>query len=128
MFRDLQVSKDISLAPPFAQGSGENYDDDVAGLFIGQARLDAWSSENRISLESDIMTLLGDGRAFKLRPAVRFIKLSGPGVDVHGLVGKVKTNSAVITVLGGEIYLESVVLGEVAYDVQSGFLGEPIGQ
>jgi hypothetical protein len=98
----------------------------VAGLFIGHNRLQAWQSENRISLDSDIMTLLGDGRAFRLRPAVRFVKLAGPGVDTHGLVGKVKTTTAV-TVLGGEIFQESVILGEVAYDVQTGFLGEPTG-
>jgi len=97
----------------------------MARLFISQGRLDAWSLEDRVKIDTDIMTLQGDGRSFRLRPAGRFMKVSGAGADPHGLVGKVKTLEDV-TRLGGEQFMESVLLGETAYDVQTGFVGEPL--
>ena len=97
----------------------------MARLFISQGRLDAWSLEERVKIDADVMTLAGDGRSFRLRPALRFMKVSGAGADPNGLVGKVKTIEDV-TRQGGEQFMESVILGETAYDVQSGFLGEPL--
>ncbi len=97
----------------------------MARLFISQGRLDAWSAEDRVRIDADIMTLAGDGRSFKLRPAIRFLKVSGGGgPDPHHLVGRVKLLDDVAR-LGGEQFMESVIVGETAYDVQSGFLGEP---
>ncbi len=97
----------------------------VARLFISQGRLDAWSAEDRVRIRDDIMTLSGDGRSFRLRPAVRFLKVAGNGVDPHQLIGRVKLVDD-LSQLGGEQFMESVIVGEVAYDVQSGFLGEPV--
>jgi hypothetical protein len=100
----------------------------VARLFISQGRLDAWSSEERVKVEADVMTLARDGRAFRLRPALRFLRVAAPGGggdDPHGLVGRVKLLEDVAR-LGGEPFMESVILGETAYDVQSGFVGEPV--
>src|SRR5688572_25540597 len=97
----------------------------MARLFISQGRLDTWSAEDRVKVEGDVMTLAGDSRFFRLKPAVRFVKVSG-GDDVHKLLGKVKSVEAVEK-LGGEQYMESVLLGDTAYDVQSGFIGEPQG-
>lgn len=97
----------------------------MARLFISQNRLDNWSVEDRIKVDGDLMTLVGDGRSFKIKPAVRFMKVSGEGADPHGLLGKVKTIDA-LTKLGGEHYMDSVILGDTAYDVQTGFIGEPV--
>ena len=98
----------------------------MARLFISQGRLDAWSSEERVRVEADLMTLSRDGRAFRLRPALRFLRISGgSGADPNGLVGRVKLLDDV-TRLGGEQFMESVILGETAYDVQSGYVGEPV--
>jgi hypothetical protein len=97
----------------------------MARLFISQGRLDAWALEERVKIDADVMTLAGDGRSFRLRTAVRFLKVSGDGADPNGLVGKVKSLDDVSS-LGGEQFMESVLLGETAYDVQSGFLGEPL--
>lgn len=100
----------------------------VARLFISQGRLDAWSSEDRVKLDADVMTLSGDGRAFRLRPAIRFLRVSGQtaqGTDPHQLVGRVKLLDDLIR-LGGEQFMESVIVGDTAYDIQSGFLGEPL--
>ena len=79
-------------------------------------------------IEADLMTLARDGRAFRLRPALRFLRVVGSGdgeADPNGLVGRVKLVDDVVR-LGGEQFMESVILGETAYDVQPGFLGEPI--
>jgi hypothetical protein len=104
----------------------------VARLFISQGRLDAWSSEDRVRLESNVMTLAGDGRSFRLRPAVRFLRVSGqtdpnPAGDPHELVGRVKLVDD-LDRLGGEQFMESVIVGDTAYDVQSGFVGEPMAR
>jgi hypothetical protein len=96
----------------------------VARLFISQGRLDSWSAEDRVRLDNDLMTLNGDGRAFRLRPAIRFLKVSGDGQDAHQLVGRVKLLDDLAR-LGAEQFMESVIVGETAYDIQSGYLGEP---
>lgn len=97
----------------------------MARLFISQERMDSWTVEDRIKVDGDTMTLQGDGRAFKIVPAVRFMKVAGGDADVHELVGKVKTVEVVVK-QGGEHYHDSVILGDVAYDVQNGFMGTPI--
>jgi len=97
----------------------------VARLFISQGRLDAWSAEDRVRIQDDIMTLAGDGRSFRLKPAIRFIKVAGNGTDPNQLIGRVKQLDDLMR-MGGEQFMESVILGETAYDVQSGFLGEPL--
>src|SRR5262245_51329568 len=96
----------------------------MARLFISQGRLDSWVLEDRIKVDGDIMTLAGDSRFFKLKPAIRFMKVSGGAEDPNHLVGKVKP-VAEVEKLGGEHFMESVLLGETAYDVQTGFIGEP---
>ena len=97
----------------------------VARLFISQERLDTWASEDRIKVEGDVMLLNGDSRSFKLRPAVRFLKVAGDDADPNGLIGKVKTIEA-LEKDGGEHYMNSVIFGETAYDVQQGFVGDPV--
>jgi hypothetical protein len=104
----------------------------VARLFISQGRLDAWSSEDRVKLDADIMTLAGDGRSFRLRPAIRFLRISGqasptPAADPHQLVGRVKLLDDLARI-GGEQFMESVIVGDTAYDIQSGFVGEPLAR
>jgi hypothetical protein len=100
----------------------------MARLFISQERLDAWSTEERVKIDGDLMTLAGDGRSFRLKPAVRFVKVSGgqDEPDRNALLGKVKTVEALEKV-GGEHYMDTVIYGDTAYDVQQGFVGEPTG-
>ncbi len=98
----------------------------MARLFLAQARLDNWASDDRIRVDGDVMRLGDDPRTIKLKPAVRFMKVAGGGEDPNQLVGKVKLVTE-LAKLGGEHYMESVLLGDVAYDVQSGFIGEPQG-
>ncbi len=98
----------------------------MAQLFISQERIDAWSAQDKIALDGDDMTLVEDGRSFELSPAVYFVKVAGGEEDTSGLVGKVKTGQA-LSEMGADWYMNSVIFGELAYDVKSGFLGKPKG-
>jgi hypothetical protein len=97
----------------------------MARLFISQERLDAWTSEQRVAVDGDRMTLADDGRSFVIRPAVRFLKVSGSANDPHDLIGKVKDEMALAS-MGADHYMNSVIMGDTAYDVQLGFLGDPL--
>lgn len=97
----------------------------MAQLFISQDRLDAWSAEQRISVSGDIMTLSDDGRSFRIRPAVRFLRVAGSDEDPNQLLETVRDERS-LDAMGADHYMYSVILGETAYDVQPGFLGEPI--
>jgi hypothetical protein len=94
-----------------------------ARLFISQEVLDRWTIEDGATLDGEVLTLRG-GAAVRLTPAVRILKVSTGDTDPHGLCGRVKS-AAELTSLGGEQYMNSLLLGEVAYDVQSGFMAEP---
>jgi hypothetical protein len=95
-------------------------------LFVSQAMLDTWAGQGKIEFEGNVMTLLtgeGKGRSYALDPAVRFLKLLGADADPHGLLHKVKS-VAQLRELGAEAVDDSCIMGDVAYEVQPGFLAE----
>ena len=91
-------------------------------LFVPQSVLDKWSEQGRIQVDGNVLTILGEGKNFALTSAVRFIKMEA-GDDTAGLLAKVKTTDA-LKQMGAEHYMESVLLGESAYQVQQGFLAD----
>jgi hypothetical protein len=91
-------------------------------LFVPQSVLDRWSEQGRIEVDGNVLTILGEHKSFALTPAVRFIKMEA-GEDNVGLLAKVKTTDA-LKQMGAEHYMESVILGESAYQVQQGFLAD----
>jgi hypothetical protein len=91
-------------------------------LFVPQSVLDRWSEQGRIQVNGNVLTILGENKNFALTTAVRFIKMEA-GDDTAGLLQKVKTTDA-LKQMGAEHYRESVILGEVAYQVQQGFLAD----
>ena len=99
----------------------------MAGLlFVSQAMIDSWAEQGRIDFVGNVMTLLsGEGRdrSYALEPAVRFLALLGADTDPHQLLKKVKS-LAQLKELGAEAIDASVVLGDVAYEVEPGFLAE----
>ncbi len=99
----------------------------MAGLlFVSQAMLDSWAGQGKIDLLGDVMTVVageGKGRSYALEPAVRFMKVVGAEADPNGLLHKVKT-AAQLRALGAEPLDGSCVLGDVAYEIQPGFLAE----
>jgi hypothetical protein len=95
-------------------------------LFVSQVMLDSWAEQGKIDFVGNVMTLLageGQGRSYALEPAVRFMKLLGEGADPHALVHKVKS-IAQLREMGAEPVDDSCILGDVAYEVQPGFLAE----
>ena len=99
----------------------------MAGLlFVAQAVLDSWAGQGKIDLHGSSMTLragAGQGRTYALEPAVRFLSVVGGDPDPHGLVAKVKSETQLRS-LRAECLGNSVILGEVGYEVQPGFLAE----
>ena len=69
--------------------------------------------------------LTEDGRSFQIRPAVRFLRVAGDEADPNGLVETVQDERA-LQAMGADVYMDSVILGDTAYDVQPGFLGDPL--
>ncbi len=99
----------------------------MAGLlFVSQAMIDSWAEQGRIDFVGNVMTLLsgqGRGRSYALDPAVRFLALLGAESDPHQMLKKVKS-VVQLKELGGEVIDASVVLGDVAYEVEPGYLAE----
>jgi hypothetical protein len=99
----------------------------MAGLlFVSQAVLESWAGQGKIDFAGNVMTLLageGKGRSYALDPAVRFLKLLGADADPHALLHKVKS-AVQLREMGAEHVDASVVLGDVAYEVEPGFLAE----
>jgi hypothetical protein len=94
-------------------------------LFFPQQTLDAWLEQERVMLVDDEMTLRPDGPRYKLSAALRMLAEVAEGTDPHELVGKVKAVDQ-LKALGGEHCADSLVLGDNAYSVVEGFLGEPL--
>jgi len=95
-------------------------------LFVSQAMLETWAEQGKIDFQGHVMTLLsgeGHGRSYALEPAVRFLKLLGADQDPNALLAKVKSTRQ-LRELGAEHLDDSVIVGDVAYEVQPGFLAE----
>jgi hypothetical protein len=92
-------------------------------VFFPQEKVDRWLADSAVSLEGEVLVVLPDGPAFLLTSAVRFGAEVAAGEDGPKLCGKVKTLAA-IEALSGEYDLGSVVLGDYAYEVVDGFVGE----
>jgi len=95
-------------------------------VFLPQDALDRWLEEGRVEVDGEIMTMKPELQRFRLKSAVRFVDEVGGAGDAAKLLGKVKDLEQ-ITEFGGEHYADSVLLGDAAYQVVEGFVGEPEG-
>lgn len=94
-------------------------------VFFAQRALDEWLDQGRITLSGDELSISGTGEQFRLEGALHFVADVADTGDPHGLTGKVKTLRDV-QVMQGEHCADSVVLGDSAYEVVEGFLGEAL--
>ncbi len=95
-------------------------------LFLPQSALDDWIVAGIVELEDGVLSLLSEGRRFKLTEAARVIgEVSGSG-DTHELVGRAKAR-ADLEQMGAEIVESSMLLGDAAYDTIPGWFGVPLG-
>jgi hypothetical protein len=96
----------------------------MARLFISSDQVDRWSAEGKVSLKDDLMMLPALARSFRLRPAVRFVSVV-EGEDANDLLGRVKSQDQ-LSAIGAEHYGASVIVGEIGYECEEGFIGTPI--
>jgi hypothetical protein len=95
-------------------------------VFFPQTALDQWIVDGSVELEDGELTIVGEGRRYRMAEAVRVLREVSGGEDSHELVGRVKARMY-LEQLGAEIVQTSMLLGESAYDVEPGWLGIPIG-
>ncbi|MEM6954797.1 MAG: hypothetical protein AAF411_07555 [Myxococcota bacterium] len=93
-------------------------------LFLSQETLDMWLVDERVTVEGDVMSLLGTERKFRLKSAVHFVADVTETGDPHHVLGRVK-DVEVLAEAGGEHVSDSVIWGDTAYEVVEGFIGEP---
>jgi hypothetical protein len=95
-------------------------------VFFPQAALDQWIVDGTVDLADGELTIVSEGRRYRLAEAVHIVReVSGAG-DARELVGRVKT-VATLQQLGAEIVESSMLLGDAAYDVEPGWVGAPVG-
>jgi len=93
-------------------------------LFFSQRILDSLIDDGKITLDKNILTLLsGDHPSFELEQAVRIVRTADGSPDPHGLVGRIKGHKD-IAAMNAEVYLNSLIFADVAYEVEPGFIGE----
>ena len=90
-------------------------------MFIAQATLEAWMDGGRARLEGSVVDLERARAAYALEPAVRFVSAIGDS-ETDNLVGKVLSQARVVE-LGGEVLGDSVLFGDVAFQIEPGFIG-----
>ena len=88
-------------------------------LFVSQPTLDGWLEAGQADVTAEGLHLDGTD-PLALEPALRVIGVV-EGADEAGLVGKVRSEAAVRS-LGGEPWGDSLLVGEVVYTVEPGFL------
>lgn len=91
--------------------------------FFSQDLVDRWMASGHVTLEGDVLACMPHGPSFRLSTALYFVSEVASGDDAPRLCGKVKTLTAVEE-LSGEHAPGSVVLGDHAYEVVDGFIGE----
>ena len=94
-------------------------------IFVSQRRIQQWTEEGRISVDGNVLTLPELSRSFRLTEAFHVERVVSEGGDTYRLTGRVKTRGQIGT-LGGEVFLNSLIIGEAAYEGESGFVGEAL--
>lgn len=94
-------------------------------LFVSQDVLDLWIDDDKVTVDGSQLSLNDEQLVCKLAPAVLFVKEATGGDDPFQLVGRVK-DEAQLALLGADTYMDSVLLEENAYDVQRGFVAQPL--
>lgn len=91
-------------------------------LFLPQKTLEDWSTAEKADLQDGKLQVAENKASYPVTPAVHFVKLVS-GQDGNDLVGRVKTMPQ-LDELGAEHMMDSVILGETAYEVVPGYITE----
>jgi hypothetical protein len=95
----------------------------VPSVFVSHHMVQQWTEHGYVELDDAQLRFAAEQTTVTLTPAVRFLRLIEGNHDPHELLGRVKTKAQLAT-LGAEHYLDSVLLGDVAYVVLEGYRGE----
>lgn len=90
-------------------------------LFIPQNIIDDWVDEERAYVEGQSLSLSDDGTIYVISPAMLFLRESTGAEDPREFVGRVKEEEK-LAEIGADIYMDSVIVGDNAYDVRRGFV------
>lgn len=90
-------------------------------MFIAHTTLEAWVDSGNVEVSENVVLLSNLQKRYDLLPAVRFLSVVPEGAAPE-LLGKVLTEER-IAELGGELMGESVLFGEAAFEVETGFVG-----
>jgi hypothetical protein len=90
-------------------------------LFLPQTTLEEWAADEKADLQGDEL-VLDDQSRHLLIPAVHFKSVIS-GEDDEKLVAKVKTQEQ-LHALSAEHLMDSVLLGDTAYEVAPGYVTE----
>jgi hypothetical protein len=95
-------------------------------VFFPQTALDVWLTDGTVDLSGDELTIVAEGRRYRLQEAVRIVNEVTGSEDAHDLVGRVKAK-AFLDERKAELMESSLLVGDNAYDVIPGWIGMPIG-
>lgn len=95
-------------------------------VFFPERTIEKLAETGALELEGDILKVSGkDGiKRYEVERAYRFVEVEG-GDDSLKLMGKVKTKSELLE-MKAEIYQDNILISDVVYKAESGFLGTPI--
>jgi hypothetical protein len=86
--------------------------------------LDSMVDAGKIKVDKSVLTMLtGDNPTFELKQAYRFVKTIDNATDPNGLVGLIKSE-AELKELGAEIYMDSIIYRDIAYQADPGYIAE----
>lgn len=91
-------------------------------VFFPQGALARWLDEDKVELSGETLTMRDEGHTYRIVEAVRITREVTGSPDAHRLVGRVKSR-AFLAELGAEIVENSMIVGDNAYEIVSGFLG-----
>ena len=95
----------------------------VTSLFVSHDALMQLEAAGELELAGESITVRDERQRYGIEPALRFLQVLS-GADEASLLGKVHTVREILD-MGAEHYQDSVLVGEVAYQVEEGFLGTP---
>jgi hypothetical protein len=93
-------------------------------IFFPQAALDHWVVEGQVELAGNQLTIVGEDRRYRIAEAVYVLTEVSGTPDLNDVIGKVKSRGY-FEELGAEILEDSMIIGENAYEVKTGWLGAP---
>ena len=92
-------------------------------IFISQGMLDNLSSEGKLELTGDKLTIQSKERPdYIITPAAKFLEIESKDVDPYKLLGKIVPLN-ILKDKGVELYMGSAIYKDEAYKVDEGFLG-----